>query len=154
VIHELLMTPQSVQALTNLLKAVRHRSNYNDVLAAVSEVSTKLLQANDIALASQEKLSTFAAKVNDHETEITHLKNWDRERERYELKDIAGGMFVRVEKGCMGDFESAHKFCSTCSEQHFKSPLQQEKVAVGRRLKLICHRCKSSPIFDSYLKNS
>ena len=138
----------------NLLKAAHHLSNYNEIVAAVSEVNTKLLQANDVALHSQEKQSVLAAKVNDLEKEITCLKDWERERERYELRQVARGVFVRVEKGVTGNWQSAYKFCATCFEQNSKAPLQQEKIQVGRRLSLTCHRCKSKVIFDSYLSNS
>src|SRR3989338_2593931 len=142
-IHELLMASQSVQALMNLLKAAHHLSNYNEIVAAVSEVNIKLLQANDVALASQEKQSKLATKVDELEKEIARLKDWSQEKERYELKEFAAGVFARIEKGFVGDFQSAHKFCATCFEQNSKAPLQQEKIEIGRHLSLTCHRCKS-----------
>lgn len=153
-IHELLMASQSVQALMNLLKAAHHLSNYNEIVAAVSEVSTKLLQANDVALASQEKQFALAAKVDELEKELVRLKDWSQEKERYELKEIARGFFARIENNFLGEFQSAHKYCANCFELNSKAPLQQEKVEVGRRLKLVCHHCNSSIIFDSYLMNS
>ena len=153
-IHELLMASQSVQALMNLLKAAHHLSNYNEIVAAVSEVNVKLLQANDVALASQEKQSKLAAKVDELEKECVRLKDWSQEKERYELKELAAGVFARIEKGFVGDLQSAHKFCANCFEQNSKGPLQQEKVQIGRRLSLTCHRCKSTVIFDHYLQTS
>ena len=54
-IQELLIASQSVQALGTLLKAANGLANYNEIVAAISEVNTKLMQANTVALTSQEK---------------------------------------------------------------------------------------------------
>ncbi len=153
-ISELLLAAQSVQSLTTLLKAAKGLSNYNEIVAAVAEVNIKLMQANAVALASQEKQSALATKIQELEKECDRLKDWQTEKERYELKEIAPGVFARIEKGLVGNLQSAHKFCATCFEQNFKGPLQQEKIDVGRKLSLTCHRCKSKVIFDSYLKTS
>ena len=149
-IAELLGAAQSVQALSTLLSAANGLANYNEIVAAVSEVNTKLMQANAVALASQEKQSTLAAKVHELEQEIMGLKNWETEKQKFELKEIARGVFARTEQGYMGTLQSAHKFCATCFEKHIKSPLQQENVTEGRQLSLTCHTCKSKIIFRLY----
>lgn len=149
-IAELLGAAQSVQALSSLLSAANGLANYNEIVAAVSEVNTKLMQANSVALSSQEKQSTLAAKVHKLEQEIKCLTNWETEKQKYELREIARGVFARTEQGYMGEFQSAHKFCATCFEKHIKSPLQQENVTEGRQLSLSCHTCKSKIVFRNY----
>ena len=149
-IAELLGAAQSVQALSTLLSAANGLANYNEIVSAVSEVNTKLMQANAVALSSQEKQSSLAAKVYELEQEVVSLKNWEAEKQKYELKEIARGVFARTEKGVMGTLQSSHKFCATCFEKHIKSPLQQENVTEGRQLSLTCHTCKAKIIFRHY----
>ncbi len=81
-IPELLGAAQSVQSLFSLLKAANGLANYNEIVAAVSEVNTKLMQANAVALASQEKQSALSAKVHELEKECVRLKDWSAEREK------------------------------------------------------------------------
>lgn len=149
-IAELLGAAQSVQALSTLLSAANGLTNYNEIVAAVSEVNTKLMQANAVALSSQEKQSSLAAKVHELEQEILSLKNWEAEKQKYELKEIARGVFARTEQGIMSTLQSSHKFCATCFEKHIKSPLQQENVTEGRQLSLTCHTCKAKIIFRHF----
>jgi hypothetical protein len=149
-IAELLGAAQSVQALSTLLGAANGLANYNEIVAAVSEVNTKLMQANAVALSSQEKQSTLTAKVHELEQEVMSLKNWDSEKQKYELKEIARGVFARTEHGYVGALQSAHKFCATCFEKNIKSPLQQENVTELRQLSLTCHTCKAKIIFRHY----
>ena len=153
-INELLLASQSVQALMTLLKAAQSLSNYNEIVAAVAEVNTKLMQANAVALASQEKQSALATKVQELEKECMRLKDWGQEKERYELKEIASGLFARIEKGFVGSLQSAHKLCANCFEQNSKAILQQQNIDVGRKLSLTCHRCKAVVIFPCYADRS
>ena len=149
-IAELLGAAQSVQALSTLISAANGLSNYNELVAAVSEVNTKLMQANAVALSSQEKQSSLAAKIKELEQEVMSLKNWESEKQKYELKEIARGVFARTDKNFVGTLQSAHKFCATCFEKHIKSPLQQESVTEGRQLSLTCHTCKAKIIYRHY----
>jgi hypothetical protein len=63
-IPELLGATQSVQALASLLKSANGLSNYNEILLAVSEVNTKLMNANAVALAAQEQQSDVPPELS------------------------------------------------------------------------------------------
>ena len=150
-INELLLASKGVHALMDLLKATHGLANYNQIEATVKEISAKLVQADTVAQKGQ---SALATKVDELEKELARLKDWTAEKQSYELKELARGVFAYIQIGFMGHFESAYKLCATCFEQNSKSPLQQENVKVGRRLSLVCHHCKSPIVFDSYRKNS
>lgn len=115
--NELFLASQSVQALGTLLKAASGLSNYNEIVAAVSEVNSKLMQANAVALASQEKQSSLSARVQELEQEIVRFKNWEAEASEYETLEIARGVFGQLKKNRVGTLESAHKLCSNCFNQ-------------------------------------
>lgn len=142
----------SAKAAYDIAKGINALKNEVDKNQAVSKILEVLIAVQKDALSMQEKHSLLTTKIQELEKECDRLKDWQTEKERYELKEIAPGVFARIEKGLVGNLQSAHKFCATCFEQNFKAPLQQEKIDVGRKLSLTCHRCKSKVIFDSYLK--
>lgn len=148
-IHELLIASQSVQSLGSLLKAAHGLSNYNEIVAALAEVHAKLMQANAVALASQEKQAASAARVQELEQEVMRLKDWSAEAQQYEAPEIARGVFAHVKKDRVGALQSTHKLCSNCFEQSKKSLLQRSREP--RPLEgLICHRCERTIVFRHY----
>ncbi len=152
--NELMLASQSVQALGTLLKAANGLANYNEIVAKVSEVNEKLMGANAVALAAQEKQSALSARVKELESEVTRLRDWSAEAERYETREVAVGVFAYLSKSETGKFQSAHKLCANCFNQGTKSLLQQQKVEVGRQLSLVCHRCKANIVFSYYVEQT
>lgn len=105
------------------------------------------LQANAASIQVQ-NASLLRDKV-ELENEIARLRDWALEKEKYELKEIARGLFVRIDKSFADKLQSAQKFCATCFEKNIKSPLQQQNVEVGRQLSLSCFNCKATIVFSS-----
>ena len=73
---ELTGAVQSVQVLTTLLNSANKLSNYNEIVAAVAEVNLKLIQANQVALESQEKISSLQKQNNSLEEQLHSLNDW------------------------------------------------------------------------------
>ena len=149
-INELLLASQSVQALGTLLKAANGLANYNEIVAAVSEVNTKLMQANAVALTSQEKQSALTARINELEKEIVRLNDWNAESQNYEIVEFSIGLFAYVAKDNMQSLQSAHKYCANCFGKQKKSLLQQQRIEVGHQLSLVCHGCDTNVVFRQY----
>lgn len=150
--NELLLASQSVQALMTLLKAAQGLSNYNEIVAAVSEVNAKLMQANTVALASQEKQSALAAKVDELEKECLRLKDWTADKERYRRKQVAPGVFAYVETGSVDSTESTHKYCCNCFDKTLQSTLQQSQEP-QRMIGLVCPNGCPKLVFTHYLNS-
>lgn len=144
----------STKAVFDIAKGINALKNDVDRNQAVSKILEALITVQTDALSMQEKYSLLTAKIQELEKECDRLKDWQTEKERYELKEIAHGFFTRIEKGLVGNSQSAHKYCANCFDHNFKALLQQEKIVEGRKLSLTCHRCKSKVLFDSYLKTS
>jgi DNA-directed RNA polymerase subunit RPC12/RpoP len=140
-ISELLGAAQSVQALSSLLQAAKTLSNYNEIVAAVSQVNAKLMQANAVALASQEKQAALAARVAELEKDIERMSEWDRQAVRYVLTALAPGVFVyalrpdRAEEG-----EPMHYLCANCMGKRQTALIQlAAESSFGRKYE--CHNC-------------
>ena len=69
---------QSAKALFEVVKANKGLAEYNEIVAAVSEVNTKFMSATGVALASQEKQMSLTNRVSELEKEIVKLKNLER----------------------------------------------------------------------------
>lgn len=146
-IQELLLASQSVQALGTLLKAANGLANYNEIVAAVSEVNSKLMQANAVALASQEKQSTLVNRLVELENEIRDLRLWESELKRYQLKKYPPGIFVYEITPGMENGEPSHMLCPNCFSKRQKSLLQIVDEGQYQRV-CLCHNCSSRYVIE------
>lgn len=131
---------QSANALIGLIKAGYSVRNANEIATAVFDIMAKLTVAQAAVLASQEKQATLAQEKGELEKEIVELKNWDRERERYQLTEIITGVFVYSLKPGMENGEPPHNLCANCFAQREKSILQATSPGV---FTYRCPRCQN-----------
>jgi hypothetical protein len=130
---------KGIQAL-NTSTEVRQKTS--ELLDAVVDARFKLLEASDTQAALLEH-------VKELEQQITDFENWNREKERYQLKDIDRGAFAYVHKPGMENGEPPIWLCQTCFEKRHKSPLQfrnqQTTNSGGRGLHSTwgCNSCRA-----------
>ena len=145
----------SAKLALDIAKAANGLSNYNDLVSAVSDVNTKLMQATAIALASQEKQMALVSRVNELEKELVQLKNWEAEASNYETSQVARGLFAYVAKGNVEPLCATKKLCSNCFHKQIKSFLQESRdKGPGRDYALTCHRCNAKDLFHQYIDGS
>lgn len=123
-IAEITAAVQSFRAVSDLIQANHTLRNFNELVTAVYEVNAKLLAVQSVALTSQEKQATLTQRISELEKENMELKNWDRERERYELAEITTGMFAYRLKPGMEAGEPLHHLCANCFTKGEKAILQ------------------------------
>jgi hypothetical protein len=127
---------QGVKTLSELLKAAQHLSNYNELVAAVSEVNAKLLAAQNVALASQEKQTALAERVRELEEKVAQSEGYKTQLDRFQLhafKDT-GALAYTLKPG-MERGEPPHYLCAACVDKRQISKLQP----IGHTLK--CPSC-------------
>lgn len=131
-----------IRLLMDVIKANKTLANYNELVAAVSEVNAELLSAQGIALASQKSEFALSQRVGELEKEIAQLKDWDREAERYALGKIAAGVFAYCLKPGMEQGEPPHQLCANCFGKKEKSILQAEQHSILGNINR-CSRCNA-----------
>jgi len=141
-IQELMLASQSVQALGSLLKTASTLANYNEIVAAVAEVNSKLMQANTVALGSQEKQAELAMKILSLEAEIRANQKWEEEAGRYKLHLLAPGVVAYTLKIGMENGDPPHYLCANCMSKHQRSFLQVASEGEYSR-SYICHNCSA-----------
>lgn len=117
------------------------RQKTSELLDAVVNARFQLLEASDTQAALLER-------VKHLEQHIAGLEDWDREKERYQLKAIDTGAFAYMHKPGMENGEPAIWLCQTCFQKRQTSPLQyrdQPNRPTGGRgmhCKWGCNSCK------------
>lgn len=144
----------AITGLSALAKTVFDIASSNDAAqrnALLIEFQKALIQTQGITASEQIKNASLVSRNQELEQEVVRLKDWSAESEKCALKEVARGLFARIDRSYVGQLQSAHKFCATCFEQGIKSPLQQQSVPEGRQLSLSCYRCKSTIVFRHYV---
>ena len=94
-------------------------------------------------LTAQAQQSALIENVSKLEKEVTALKAWDADKQRYELKDLWRGFFAFIPKEGMENGEPAHAICANCYQRGFKSFLQSSGHPVIHDRSWDCHACKA-----------
>lgn len=109
-----------------------------------ANVSTKVRELNNVILPLQSQLLSIQndqsdlLKIKDNiEKELVELKEWNKEKDRYELKKLTTGVFVYSPKQGIKPFIEDHWLCTNCYEDNKKSILQPMNV----RMVDACHFC-------------
>ncbi|MCX7060066.1 MAG: hypothetical protein NTZ11_04120 [Gammaproteobacteria bacterium] len=127
---------QSVKTVSELAKAASSLSNYNELIAAVSDVNAKLMEATAMALASQERHSQLLNRVAQLEAELKLVHERRKLAERYELHKFPTGALAYRLREEYESPEPSHFLCAKCVDDGGHTKLQ---VLGNRRLK--CHTC-------------
>jgi hypothetical protein len=85
--------------------------------AAVIELQEKILTA-------QHAQSLLVEQVSQLEKEVARLKDWEADKKRYELTELAPGVVSFSIKETMRSGEPFHRICANCCANGKKSYLQ------------------------------
>lgn len=130
----------SFSLFKSMMDTVKGLKDIND--AAVR--NTVAIELQEKILAAQEAQSALVQQVRDLEKEVVSLKEWDAEKQKYELTEVSSGAFAYMLKPEACGSEPPHWLCTTCYENHKKSFMQ----GMGRTKKndekiFYCPRCKA-----------
>ena len=116
----------SAKTALEIAKAAHGLSNYNELVAAVSEVNAKLMEATVIALASLEKQSALTSEITELKEKLRKFDRFERETERYILEPLPFGGFAFALKKGMENGQPPHYLCATCMNKGEMIILQPE----------------------------
>jgi hypothetical protein len=86
--------------------------------AAVIELQEKILTA-------QQTQAALIERVGELEKEVTRLKDWEADKARYQLAEIAPGLVALSIKEAMRNGEPFHRICADCAANGKKFYLQR-----------------------------
>jgi len=117
--------------MAKALKDIDDRTRRND---AVIELQGKILGAQ----VAQAALIETAGEL---EKEVTALKAWDADKQRYKLTELIPGVFAYSPKEKMENGEPSHRLCTSCYQHGLKSLLVTATWSPGRCHVVICNDC-------------
>ena len=138
---EIMVAYQGLKIAFDLLQGLNATSKE----AAINEVKVQLtrhiLEAQQTLTAANAAQSDAAERIRSLEQEIVRLKDWEADKQRYELKDTGQGSLAYALKPSMDQGEPEHWLCPACYQQGKKSILKHETIPEGRARSLVCHPC-------------
>ncbi|MFH1236458.1 MAG: hypothetical protein V1685_06015 [Parcubacteria group bacterium] len=139
----------SLSAAKILLEGIIKIRDFNAHASDLAQINKSLIEAQELIRTMQERESALSDKIKALETENIRLKDWTAERQIYQRKEIASGIFAYVNNSVMDNFEHAHKLCENCFNKTIKSPLQQSREP-NRMIGLVCPNGCPKVVFTHY----
>lgn len=122
----------------------------NLIQTKVFELTREIMSAQQCALAANMSQSDLLQRERDLEAEISKLKDWNAEKQRYHLVELTDGVTAYAVKEEVRGTEPMHHLCTNCYDHGQKSIMQTEHRDPGRAEVLVCHRCGT----DLYIHGS
>ena len=133
----------SLKTATDIAKGFLDLRSISQVQGKVVELQAEILAAQTSALAAQSDQMTLLDHVRGLEAQVTQMKAWEAEKERYELRERAPGILAYRLKDEARGTEPTHWICATCYERSTKLILQQQR-GPERSTILLCPGCETS----------
>jgi hypothetical protein len=92
-------------------------------------------------IAAQAQQSSLIDGIGKLEKEVTTLKAWDADKQRYKLVEMKPGVLVYAPKEGMENGEPPHHLCTSCYQTGLKSILVSATWNPGRCHVLVCNDC-------------
>lgn len=105
-------------------------------------LQSAILDAQGALLAAQETQTANLKRIDELEAKIVEFETWEREKQRYELREISRGVFTYVLKADAQSGEPVHCICARCYEHRERSILQSDGGSWGTAT-LTCPACKA-----------
>ena len=123
------------KAITSALKTAKDV----ETKEAISSIQDSLLDVQSKLLTAQAQYEALSEVKRQLEQKIMEYEKWDAEAVRYELREIARGIFVYALKADHTSGEPVHWLCPNCFQQRQKSILSKPAVDYANYK---CQRCQ------------
>jgi hypothetical protein len=115
----------SLRAALDITKAMIGLRDAEAFRSKSIELQGLILESLDKAINSREAYSAQLDRIRALEAEVTSLKDWNADKQNYELKPIGGGAVAYMLKPDKRGSEPPHWLCPTCfakSQKSFLNP--------------------------------
>jgi|HubBroStandDraft_6_1064221.scaffolds.fasta_scaffold138185_2 hypothetical protein len=126
----------AIKTAFDLAKGLKDIDDATRRNAAVIELQEKILTA-------QVAQSALLERIGELEKEVAHFETWDRDKERYELKDFGWGAFALMLKPEERGAKPPHWICTNCYEHKHIATLQNVMKA-GKGMTWTWPSCKNT----------
>ena len=140
--------------LSSLVQAVKSTKASDGTAASLGIEHTELLEivlaAQYAAFEAQSVQAEQSVRIRELEEEIEQYDDWERERQRYYLRQVGPAGFVYCLKDeYICDDEPRHFICPTCAGNSKKTLVQQVRLLPNMLPIVKCPNCGTTISFDS-----
>ena len=114
----------SISGMKTIAEGLLAIRDISVVTSKVAELNSKIIDVQQGLFQLQEERRTLIEKNSSLEKQITDFENWEVEKEKYELVQVAPGAFGYMEKLNGKNTNPPHWLCTTCFENRRKSIFQ------------------------------
>ena len=114
----------SFNGIKTIVEGLVATRDWNVVNSKVIELQSKIMDAQNGVFAIQADRATLVERASMLEKQIADFEKWDAEKEKYELVEIAPGVFGYMPNSKSENASVPHWLCQTCFEKKKKTILQ------------------------------
>lgn len=148
-IGELVAATTGLRAISDMVVGLQNLKTTAEVHAKAIELNQKILSVQQELFAAHMKETALVEQVGELKGEIARMKNWDAEKQRYELAAPFPGCMVYALKKSVGEGKTPHYLCPGCYQKGQPSILQGREGRVTKgagksNAAFICDVCGSA----------
>lgn len=121
----------SFNALRNIAQAMIDLRDAQAMQAKILEFNGQLIDAQTKIFSVNEERTTLVERVRDLESQIVRMKDWEAQKQRYELAAPFPGCMVFALKRAMSEGQIPHYLCASCYQNGKASILQGREMLGG-----------------------
>jgi hypothetical protein len=133
----------SMNAVVNITKAMKDVHDANVIQTKVFELTREVMSAQGCALQAQMAQTELLDRLRQLEEEKSKLEEWSAEKSRYELREVATGVYAYTMKAGKERGQPFHMLCANCYDGGSRSVLQRTEELQARRRVHACPKCNS-----------
>ena len=122
------------KAMMTLRDAKLIASKADELRLVLSDAIGKLIEAQQAQMAQLQEIQSL-------KTENAKFRDWEAEKQRYDLKAVGSGVFAYMPKPSARGEEPPHWLCPTCFENGKKAFFQASGARIQRGMVYRCKAC-------------
>lgn len=132
----------SLRAAGDIAKGLISLKTMAEVQSKAIELNEKIIDAQHRIFEANSAQTALVERVRELEGQIADMKNWDAQKERYQLVTPYTGIPVYALKKAMSNGEAAHYLCANCFQNGKRAFLQHGMTKDGW-VTIVCSACRS-----------
>jgi hypothetical protein len=140
----------SLRAALDITKAMIGLRDAEAFRSKSIELQVLILESLDKAIESREAYSAQLDRVRALEAEVTSLKDWNAEKQNYELKTIGRGVIAYMLQHDKRSAEQPHWLCPNCFANGEKAFFQATPASTDSGRIYKCAKCQTLVSLEKY----
>jgi rubrerythrin len=134
---------QAIRSASEITQTLIGLRDSTKLLENTVELNRKIADAQTALFQAQAEQTELVKTIDGLEKEIARMKNWEAEKQRYELKRYDPGVFFYALKETEASSGFIHHLCTNCYEDGKKSIIQRTGNVMAREPTHFCPLCKT-----------